>query len=93
MNSLDIDDGADDRQAQKDYALLPKGLPAYKASLNTGHLGTYRGQNGGKFGKAAVAYLEWQLRGDANSKAILIDPKSSKSLVRDNWTVEYKNWK
>jgi hypothetical protein len=84
---------ADIGQAQKDYALLPKGLPAYKASLNTGHLGTYRGQNGGKFGKAAVAYLEWQLRGDAASKAIIMDPASAKSLVKDNWTVESKNWK
>jgi hypothetical protein len=80
------------QQAQKDYALLPKGLPAYKVSLKTGHLGTYRAQDGGKFGKAAVAYLEWQLRGDAKSKAICLDPKSNGSLVKDNWTVEYKNW-
>ncbi|KAI3336972.1 hypothetical protein HD806DRAFT_517962 [Xylariaceae sp. AK1471] len=48
--------------AQKDYALLNNSLPAFKASLDTGHGGTYSATNGGKFGKAVVAYLEWQFR-------------------------------
>jgi hypothetical protein len=80
------------KQAEKDYKLLNAGLPTYKASLDTGHGGTYSATNGGKFGKAVVNYLQWQWRGDAAAKAILIDPKSTGSLVSDKWVVEYKNW-
>jgi len=39
-----------------------------------------------------VAYLEWQFRGDAKSKAILLEPTSAGSLVSDKWTVDFKNW-
>ncbi|KAF8849924.1 hypothetical protein BDZ45DRAFT_718034 [Acephala macrosclerotiorum] len=63
--------------AVKDYALLNEGLPTFKVSLDTGHYGTYFATNGGKFGKAAVDYLE------------CLNPGS---LVSQNWTVEYKNW-
>jgi hypothetical protein len=79
-------------QAEKDYPLLPEGLPAYKATLDTGHLGTYWAANGGKAGKAAVAYLQWQFRDDPKARAICLDPKSPGSLVSDNWAVTYKNW-
>jgi hypothetical protein len=79
-------------QAEKDYKLLPAGLPAYKASLDTGHGSTFSATNGGKAAKGAVAYLEWQFRGDEKSKTVLMDPKSSGSLVSENWSVEYKNW-
>ncbi|KAF2666245.1 hypothetical protein BT63DRAFT_447997 [Microthyrium microscopicum] len=76
---------------EKDYSLLNAGLPAFKASLDTGHDGTYWSANGGKFGKAAVAYLQWQLRGDAKSKAYCLG-KGAGSLVGDNWNVTSKNW-
>jgi dienelactone hydrolase len=79
-------------QAEKDYPLLPEGLPSYKASLDTGHLGTYWAPNGGKSAKAAVAYLQWQFRDDPKSKAICLDSKAEGSLVSDNWKVVYKNW-
>jgi hypothetical protein len=52
-----------------------------------GHGGTYAATNGGKFGRAAVAYLEWQYRGNATSKAVLLDPASRGSLVSDHWNV------
>lgn len=77
----------------KDYALLNEGLPAFKASLDTGHYGAYFATNGGKFGKADVAYLEWQFRGNEKAKRACLDPKSHGSLVARNWTVEYKNWR
>jgi hypothetical protein len=79
-------------QVEKDYKLLPAGLPAYKANLDTGHGSTFAATNGGKAGKAAVAYLEWQFRDDQAAKAKLLDPKAPGSLVSDNWTVEFKNW-
>jgi hypothetical protein len=56
------------------------------------HGGTLFGLNGGKFGKATVAFLEWNFRGDAKSKAMILDPKSPESLVSQNWTVSAKNW-
>lgn len=79
-------------QSEKDYKLLNAGLPAYKANLDTGHGGTYAATNGGKFGKAAINYLQWQMRDDQKAKAVLLDPASEGSLVKDNWSVEYKNW-
>ncbi|KAF3017745.1 hypothetical protein E8E14_005721 [Neopestalotiopsis sp. 37M] len=78
--------------AEKDYSMLNAGLPAFKASLDTGHGGTYAATNGGKFGRVAVAYLEWQYRGNATSKAVLLDPASRGSLVSDHWNVTSKNW-
>ncbi len=79
-------------QVEKDYVLLPAGLPAYKANLDTGHGGTFAAANGGKQGKAVVAYLQWQFRNDQTAKAKLLDSKAPGSLVSDNWTVEYKSW-
>jgi hypothetical protein len=51
---------ADEAQSAKDYALLNAGLPKLRADLNTGHGGMFSATNGGKEGRAAVAYLEWQ---------------------------------
>jgi len=79
-------------QSAKDYALLNAGLPKLRINLDAGHGGTYQATNGGKFGKAAVAYLEWQWRGNATSKSAIFDPQSAGSLVKDNWTVESANW-
>jgi hypothetical protein len=71
---------------------LPTGLLDYWASLDTGHQGTYSATNGGKFGKAAVVYLQWQFSGNATSKAIYQYVKAPESLVADNWNVTFKNW-
>ncbi|KAH7121035.1 hypothetical protein B0J11DRAFT_551546 [Dendryphion nanum] len=76
----------------KDYALLNVGLPKLRVNLEAGHGGTYQATNGGKFGKAAVAYLEWQWRENATAKAVILEPQSAKSLVKDNWVVESANW-
>ena len=77
-------------QVEKDYKLLPAGLPAYKANLDTGHGSTFAAANGGKAAKAAVAYLEWQFRKDETAKKKLLDPASAGSLVSDKWKVEYR---
>ncbi|OAG09242.1 uncharacterized protein CC84DRAFT_1084927 [Paraphaeosphaeria sporulosa] len=76
----------------KDYALLNAGLPKLRVNLDTGHGGTYGATNGGKFGKAAVNYLEWQWRDNATAKAVILDPNSAGSLVKDKWVVESANW-
>jgi hypothetical protein len=79
-------------QALKDYDLLPKGVPAMFASLDTGHMGTYAAPNAGKFGKAAVAFLEWQLRGNKDAKSKFTDPSTEGSLVSAHWNVTTKNF-
>lgn len=70
--------------------MLPEGLPAIKANLDTGHLGTYGAPSGGKFGKAAVAYLKWALKGDKEAKNLFTDRASM--LYKDNWNITLKNW-
>jgi hypothetical protein len=76
----------------KDYALLPKNVPGLLASLDTGHMATYGEPNAGKFGKAAVSFLEWQFRGVEKEKKKFLDRNSENSFVRDHWNISFKNW-
>jgi hypothetical protein len=78
-------------KAEKDYALLSPGVPAVMVSLDTGHVGTYIAPNGGKFAKAAVAFLEWQFRHNETAKRMFLDSKSPGSLASEKWNVTMKN--
>ena len=42
-------------------------VPAFLGSIHSGHGGTYRHPGGGWFGETGVAWLKWQLNGDAAS--------------------------
>ena len=53
---------------------------------------SYQYSGGGKAGKAAVAYLQWQFRGNGTAKEICLDAKKQGSLISDKWNVTYKNW-
>ena len=75
-------------QSAKDYALLNEGLPKLRSNLDTGHGGTFVATNGGKQGKVAVAYLEWQWRDNATAEAYILDG----GLEGDNWVKEHANW-
>jgi hypothetical protein len=55
-------------------------------------MGTYYATNGGKFGKAAVAFLQWQFRNDTKAKATCLDKGLPSSLSSDKWDVKYKHW-
>jgi dienelactone hydrolase len=49
--------------ADDDFTRLA--VPAFRAwRVETGHAGTYREPNGGAFGQVAVAWLQWQLKGN-----------------------------
>lgn len=49
------------------------GVPVLRAWLQgTGHSGTYREVNGGAYAPVAVAWLNWQLRGDARAAAMFV---------------------
>ncbi|KAF2664655.1 hypothetical protein BT63DRAFT_460147 [Microthyrium microscopicum] len=71
------------------YSLLP-GLRAVKASLPTGHLGTFYDHNGGKYAKLMVSYMNWITKGDNRARSLFLNPDSQ--LVKDGWSITSKNW-
>jgi hypothetical protein len=52
-----------------------------------GHGGTYRQPHGGEFSPVAVAWLDWQLKGDRQA-AKLFQGKRPAILQRAGWTIE-----
>ena len=62
-------------------------VPACAANLPVGHGGTYREPHGGEFSVVALAWLQWQLKGDTNAAKMFIgtEPELAK---RKNWTLE-----
>jgi dienelactone hydrolase len=85
-----IDGGKSDMaypNGEDDFARIDK-VPIAIAHLNdVGHGGTYMQPNGGEFGKVAVAWLKWQLKGDETAKKMFAGPDCG--LCKDTkW--EYK---
>ncbi|KAF2663119.1 hypothetical protein BT63DRAFT_461637 [Microthyrium microscopicum] len=76
--------------AERDWLNFPKTLPVVKASIDTGHLGTYWSLNGGQFGKITVAYLKYMFYADQGAKKLFLEPNSS--LVADGWNISTRNW-
>ncbi|WP_433111943.1 cellulose binding domain-containing protein [Micromonospora sp. CA-246542] len=72
-----------------DWGKLPSTLPAFMGNLNVGHGGTYDQTNGGEFGRVAVLYLKWRLKGDTTAGANFVGPNCG--LCRTQWTVQQKN--
>ena len=72
-----------------DWGKLPAGLPAFMGNLNVGHGGTYDQPNGGEFGRVAVLYLKWRLKGDTTAGATFVGPDCG--LCHSQWTVQQKN--
>jgi dienelactone hydrolase len=64
-------------------------VPVAVANIETGHTGTYFQPNGGAAAEVAVAWLQWQLRGDAKAKAMFVGKDCG--LCKDpRWTLEKK---
>ncbi|WBB75842.1 cellulose binding domain-containing protein [Micromonospora sp. WMMD1128] len=72
-----------------DWGKLPAGLPAFMGNLNVGHGGTYDQPNGGEFGRVAVLYLKWRLKGDTTAGRTFVG--SDCGLCHTQWTVQQKN--
>ena len=53
------------------------------------HLGTYRDPNGGEFSGVAVAWLNWQLKGDTQA-ALMFKGKDCGLCVNPKWVVSSK---
>ena len=62
-------------------------VPAIAANFPVGHGGTYREPHGGEFTVAALAWLDWQLKGDTKAAKIFMG-KKCKLSKRKGWTVE-----
>jgi dienelactone hydrolase len=77
--------------AEDDFKRITQ-VPVFKGNLNVGHGGTFRDPGAGWFGEVGVAWLNWQLKADANAGKYFqgADCLLCKS---DVWKVEKKNIK
>lgn len=55
--------------AQDDWDDIPSDLPAFFASLDVGHYGTFEEPNGGEYGQVGAEWLKWQLKGDTTARS------------------------
>ena len=62
-------------------------VPACATNFPVGHGGTYREPHGGEFSVVALAWLNWQLRGDKQA-AKMFKGKNCELAKRDKWTIE-----
>lgn len=76
---------------ERDYKNMPAKIPVTKLNLPVGHMATYGSDFGGKFGKAAVAFFDWHLKGNQASGKQFLDPTTS-PLTKDGWDVVSKGY-
>ena len=69
-----------------DFHRLEK-VPAFAANYPVGHGGTYGQPHGGEFTIPALAWLQWQLKGDPQA-AQLFQGEACGLSQREGWTVE-----
>ena len=65
-------------------------VPSVMANLDVGHGGTFMEPEGGRAAQAAVAWLEWQLRGDEKAKQWFVGD-DCRLCTDEHWTIERKN--
>lgn len=71
-------------QAERDYKSMKTTTPVWKGNLPLGHGGDLFNNNGGKFGKAGIQWMEYLFRGDQNAGKYFLEGGSK----ADNWVVE-----
>ena len=62
-------------------------VPAVAINFPVGHGGTYREAHGGEFTIPALAWLNWQLKGDKEAAKMFIG-KKPQLLDRKDWTIQ-----
>jgi acetyl esterase/lipase len=62
-------------------------VPACAVNYPVGHGGTYREPHGGEFTIVALAWLDWQLKGDKQAEKMFKGKKPG-LLKRKDWTIE-----
>ncbi|KAK4446524.1 Alpha/Beta hydrolase protein [Podospora aff. communis PSN243] len=71
------------QNAERDFKALPANTPAWKGNLNLGHGGDLFGNNGGKFGKVQLHWLEWLFKGNEESAKYFTE-----GYKADGWQVQ-----
>ena len=65
-------------------------VPIVMTNFDVGHAGTYSRPHGGEFTPVALAWLDWQLKGNAEKSKVFLGEESE--LARNpDWTIETKN--
>ncbi len=62
-------------------------VPACATNFPVGHGGTYRQPHGGEFSVVALAWLDWQLKGDQQAAKMFVGKNCDLSKRKD-WTIE-----
>ena len=62
-------------------------VPACATNFPVGHGGTYREPHGGEFTVVALAWLDWQLKGDKQAAKMFVG-KNCELSTRKDWTIE-----
>lgn len=78
------------KNAEQDWALLGAEVPAWCGNLDVGHMGTFydEDERGGKFGRAAVDWLDGVLKGDEEARRRMVE-----EYEREGWKVKTRNVK
>jgi len=66
-------------------------LPVMAASLDVGHGGTFNRPAGGEWALVGTAWLDWQLKQDANAARFFTGP-DCRLCVLPEWTIRRKNF-
>ncbi len=75
--------------AKTDYGKVSKPV-AWADLSNAGHGGTYYDKYGGQFGKLALKWMDWQLKGYKQNARIFLKPDLKG--FSSNWTVKTRNF-
>ncbi|WP_143155956.1 poly(ethylene terephthalate) hydrolase family protein [Cyclobacterium lianum] len=65
-------------------------VPVFVGNMDVGHGGTYAQPHGGEFARVALAWFNWQLKGDQTSGEMFGGEPAGLSRS-DKWTVQKKN--
>ena len=75
--------------AMDDFSRIEK-VPVVMINRDVGHGGTYAEPHGGAFSDAAIAWLKWQLYGDAEAALMFMGEKCG-FCMDPLWKIETKN--
>lgn len=76
--------------AAADFAVIDS-VPVFYANLDVGHMGTYGQDNGGEFGRVAVAWLKYQLLEDQGPAGAQMFEGANCGLCRTDWVIQKTN--
>ncbi len=78
------------KNAQMDYKAIKKVPVVLADNTKSGHGGTYEQPNGGANARMVRAWLDWQLKGKQESRALFLEGNLA---GYDQWTIVNKNFK